>query len=148
MAVHLEEMLLNVLFSMWLYAAVFQSKNWVPLFHCMHGSIRGGDLILLFSMIMVMQAVFQSKVTLPLLSLHLFLLSEQYTVEYRHSAPHRLSAPPPLFFHIERIGIVNAPPLVYPPPPPPPFPSVLFLVISYPTASSFPLSRIRRSHHA
>ena len=44
-----------------------------------------------------------------------------YTVEYRQSAPHRLSAPPPpLFFHIERIGIVNAPPLVYPPPPPPP----------------------------
>ena len=56
-----------------------------------------------------------------------------YTVEYRQSAPHRLSAPPPppLFFHIERIGIVNAPPLVYPPPPP--FPSVLLPVISHPT---------------
>ena len=39
------------------------------------------------------------------------------TVEYRQSAPHRLSAPP-LFFHIERSSIVNAPPLVYPPPPP------------------------------
>ena len=52
------------------------------------------------------------------------------TVEYRQSAPNRLSAPP-LFFHIERIGIVNAPPLVYPPPPP------LF------RASSFSLSRIQ-----
>ena len=37
---------------------------------------------------------------------------------------------PPLFFHIERIGIVNAPPLIYPPPP---SPSVLLPVISHPT---------------
>ena len=34
---------------------------------------------------------------------------------YRRVPP--VSAPPPYFFHIERIGIVNAPPLVYPPPP-------------------------------
>ena len=64
-------------------------------------------------------------------------LVHTYTVEYRQSAPHRLSAPPPLFFHtVERIGIVNAPPLVYPPPPAPP-PPPLF------RASSFSLSRIR-----
>ena len=39
------------------------------------------------------------------------------TVEYRESALHCLSAPPPPIFHIERIGIMNAPPLVYPPRP-------------------------------
>ena len=52
---------------------------------------------------------------------------------YRRVPPERPPSfirPPPLFFHIERIGIVNAPPLVYPPPP---FPSVLFFVISHPT---------------
>ena len=54
---------------------------------------------------------------------------EPYTVEYRQSALPSFIRPPPLFFHIERIDIVNAPPLVYPPPPP--FPSVLFLVISH-----------------
>ena len=58
------------------------------------------------------------------------------TAEYRQSAPHRLS-PPPLFFHIERIGIVIAPPLVYPPPPP--FPSILFLVISHLTSVLLPV---------
>ena len=42
------------------------------------------------------------------------------TMTYRRVPPERPPSfirPPPLFFHIERIGIVNAPPLVYPPPP-------------------------------
>ena len=51
--------------------------------------------------------------------------------------PSFIRPPPPLFFHIERIGIVNAPPLVYPPPPP--FPSVLFLVISHLTSVLLPV---------
>ena len=44
-----------------------------------------------------------------------------YMYMYRRvppECPPSFIRPPPLFFHIERIGIVNAPPLVYPPPPP------------------------------
>ena len=53
-----------------------------------------------------------------------------YTVEYRQSAPHRLSAPPPIFPHRKNWYHECAPPRLSAPPP-------LF------RASSFSLSRIR-----
>ena len=48
-----------------------------------------------------------------------FLLLDVYTVEYRQSAPHRLSPPPPpppIFPH-RKNWYRESPPLVYPPPP-------------------------------
>ena len=63
--------------------------------------------------------------------------TQHFLCIYRRVPPERPPSfiPPPLFFHIERIGIVNAPPLVYPPPPPPP------------PFSERPLSRYLASDH-
>ena len=57
-----------------------------------------------------------------LLLLYIFLWSPCSFYYHRvpsERPPSFIRPPPPIFFHIERIGIVNAPPLVYPPPPPP-----------------------------
>ena len=65
-----------------------------------------------------------------------FLVCHGPSTNYRRVPPERppsfIRPPPPLFFHIERIGTVNAPPPSFIRPPPP-FPSILLPVISHPT---------------
>ena len=68
-------------------------------------------------------------------------LKNMYSKAYYRRVPSErppsfIRPPPPPFFRMERIGIVNAPPLVYPPPL---FPSVLLPVISHPTSVLLPV---------